>query len=62
MTFFRCHFIRGDGHIHAVKVLECLNDRDAIRQARTAFEDQEHPMFELYEGARRVCGEDKPTY
>lgn len=54
MAFFRCYFLDTDGHIRSAKVFECASDGDAIMLARSDFSDQECPMFELWEGKRRV--------
>ena len=59
MAFFRCYFLRSDGHIRSAKVFECPSDSDAIRQAQSDFSDQECPIFELWEGTRRVHTEHK---
>lgn len=59
MAYFRCYFLRTDGHIQSAKVFECASDGDAIHRAQSEFRDQECPMFELWEGKRRVHAEYK---
>ncbi|HVA12978.1 MAG TPA: hypothetical protein VNF99_07000 [Stellaceae bacterium] len=59
MAYFRCYFIRTDGHIQSVKVLEAEDDAAAILEAQSAFADQDYPIFELWDGKRRVHLESK---